>query len=373
MIISVYRKTVSLTNVPLIMMLFFFIIYPSHNHGNTAQIQIPELPRESRIMIAETLHLWKTKGEELWKGWTSINIPFNYIDKEYEYLIGHPEPPKDYTALGKDELLNCIVYGKKREKSENIAATTYINGFDCVAIGSPETLDLDTTRWVIVAIHEMFHVYQGVRGSVQKVATLDLAYGEDASWQINYPFPYDDEILQNSIHMQGYLLFQALSSDDDFNILYNALTLHEAISVYKELIMLKYGNLKNYKYSEFQEWKEGIAKYTEIKMAELAAGDYEPLSAFKNMNNFVSYKQLWDNNYKLQINVVRHCGKGTGGRITFYYLGYGKGLLLDKVLPEWKNYCFDKSTWLDDIFEMKRSELQKRMIQIVEKSEKQRF
>jgi peroxiredoxin len=107
---------------------------------------------------------------------------------------------------------------------------------------------------------------------------------------------------------------------------------------------------KYYKYSQFQEWTEGIAFYTEYKMAEAAAtGNYQPTDAFKRLPDYKSYQQIWDDSYKGRVFLVKHAGRAAQSRTTFYHLGLGKGLLLDRIMPDWKARYFASSVWLNDL------------------------
>lgn len=49
------------------------------------------------------------------------------------------------------------------------------------------------------------------------------------------------------------------------------------------------------------------------------------------------------------LNPVRFIGEGVKGRVMFYYSGMGKGYLLDKINPDWKNKYFKFN--LDDLIQ----------------------
>jgi hypothetical protein len=328
--------------------------------------QIPALSYEDKIIIAEATHLWRELGNKVWHGWTSSSIPMIYIKKDYEYLVGYTSPPSEYMKLEHDSVLDSIVYFKKRELNENLATTWYVGDSKVVAIATPSELHMSPSQWILTAIHEMFHVYQGVMGSMEKVSTLGIDYGEDASWQLKFPFPYKDEILLKAIHTEANLAFIGITTDNEFECLYNSLSFLETVQIYKELIRLIYGDLKNYKYALFQEWTEGIAKYTEFKMVQLAAGEnYKPLREFMDLDGYQSYRELKEDYYQKQFYAMRHCGKGVQGRFMFYYLGCAKGLLLDKVFPEWKKHYFTADIWLDDIFDLAVPEIQNNIVKVL--------
>ena len=72
------------------------------------------------------------------------------------------------------------------------------------------------------------------------------------------------------------------------------------------------------KYFNFQLWREGIARYTEVRAAE-AAENYQPTAEDK--------------------------------RIMFYSFGAAEGFLLDRMRPDWKKQYFEHLFTLDEFFE----------------------
>jgi cytochrome c biogenesis protein CcmG, thiol:disulfide interchange protein DsbE len=182
----------------------------------------------------------------------------------------------------------------------------------------------------------MFHVLQTLRGADQKVNQLKLGSGSDASWQLNYPFPYKNAEVIRLIHLQSYLVYLAVTAANEVDIKYNAGTAIEGIRVYKSFLQNLSADNQFYKYSQFQEWVEGIAFYTEYKMAESAAsGNYQPIEAFRQLPDYKSYQQLWDEGYKNRIFLVKHAGRAA--------------LLLDGLMLDWKSRYFAPSGWLNDL------------------------
>src|SRR6185295_7694127 len=51
-------------------------------------------------------------------------------------------------------------------------------------------------------------------------------------------------------------------------------------------------NADDAKYFAFQLWQEGIARYTEMRLVQLAAGDYEPGKEFQALKDFKPYKEV---------------------------------------------------------------------------------
>ena len=315
-----------------------------------AQKQLPQLSPKDALLIAEAYHLRESLGDKLWPGWTEVPAPFIYITTEYEYAIGFPRTLIGFEQSGRNELLGKSVQVRKRVFPSTLAASFPWEGVATVAIGTPEAMKRSPGEWVLTAAHEMFHVLQAARGEVQKLAALKLGPETDASWQLNFPFPYADADVMQLIHLQSYPVYLALMDKTESDLKYDAGTAVEAIRVYKSFLQRRSPETAFFSYSESQEWKEGIALYTEYKLAEAAAASgYEPIKGFQQLENYKGYQQLWSEHYKDQIFLVKHAGRAAKSRTAFYHLGLGKGLLLDRLMPGWKTRYFAPETWLNDL------------------------
>ena len=312
-------------------------------------MQPQPLSRRDAALIAEAYHLRHSLADKLWPGWSEITVPFLYITADYEYAIDFRKPLSGFLPLGKDALILRPVQVRKRTLPPNLAASFPIEGISAVVIGTPETLEKSPGGWVLTSGHEMFHVLQAARQKFDKVAALKLGPEADASWQLNFPFPYKDSDVMNLIHLQSYPIYLALT-DSTGEVKYNAGTAIEAIRVYKSFLRGLASGDQYYKYSQFQEWAEGIAFYTEYKLAEAAASDtYQPTEAFRQLDKFTSYKQVWDDEYKNRLFLTKHAGRAARSRTAFYHLGLGKGLLLDLLMADWKARYFAPGVWVNDL------------------------
>ena len=312
--------------------------------------QSPQLSRPDAVLLAEAYHLWHTLGEKVWAGWTRVSVPFIYVTNDYEYAVGFPKTIEGYTPLGQDAVLGKSIQARKHVFGTHTAASFPYEGVPTIIIGTPAALEKSPAAWVLTASHEMFHVLQDSRGGIQKVAQLKIGSDTDPGWQLNFPFPYKDADVMRLIHLQGYPLYLAATDSDEGGVKYDAGTAADAVRVYRIFLKQQSPDNKFYDYSRFQEWQEGIAFYTEYRMAELAAsGDYQPTEAFRQLPDYKSYRQVWDEDYKNRTFLVKHAGRAAQSRTAFYHLGLGKGLLLDKLMPDWKSRYFAPGVWLDDL------------------------
>jgi peroxiredoxin len=310
----------------------------------------PQLSRQDELLLAEAYHLWQSLGEKVWAGWTQVSVPFIYVGDDYEYAVGFPKALQGFAPLGEDALLGRSVQARKRIFGTHTSASFPYEGIPTVVVGTPKALEKSPTAWVLMASHEMFHVLQDARGGIQKVQQLKIGSDSDPGWQLNFPFPYKDADVMRLIHLQGYPLYLAATDSDEEGVKYNAGTAADAVRVYRSFLRQQSPDNKFYDYSRFQECQEGIAFYTEYKMAELAAsGSYQPAEAFRQLPGYKTYRQVWEEDYKNRTFLVKHAGRAAQSRTAFYHLGLGKGLLLDKLMPDWKSRYFAPGVWLDDL------------------------
>ena len=160
-----------------------------------------------------------------------------------------------------------------------------VEGVEAVVFGTPTATQKSPARWELTVQHEIFHVFQDVNNSNEKVRTLKLGPENDASWQLTFPFPYADPEVMRLIHLQSYLAYLGISSQSADDARYAAGSALEAVQVYRAYLKRIDPDGRFYRYSQFQEWTEGVAFYVEYQMAKLAAqtGD--------------EYRRAWDSDY----------------------------------------------------------------------------
>ena len=317
--------------------------------GNVAGA-VPNLSMRDRAIIGEAYNLWSCVADGIWPGASAINIPFIYVGEEYEYAIGFPAALDGF--IHSDEALQGgrNLQMRKRTLGRDLSASFPIGGVPAVVMGSPEALGKNIGEWVVTAGHEMFHVFQAAKGGYEKTAALEIAPRNDSSWQLNFPFPYAEPDVMRLMHLQGYLVWLTWASTDADDARYNIGTALEAVQVYRSRLAQGLKDDKAYRYSEFQEWEEGVAAYTEFRLAEGAAQDgYRPTQAYSSLPGFQTYPELWRSTYQGRPFLAKHAGRASKSRTAFYHLGMGKALALDRVSPGWKEKYFVPGMWLDDL------------------------
>ncbi len=262
-----------------------------------------EPPKPKRLneayasLLAEAEHLRKTCGDKIWEGWGSAVIPFVVITETHEYALNFPKKLDGFTSIGIDPILGTEVQVGNRTHAVNLGASFDFQGVEAVVVGAPDLLEKVGAAWILVVTHEAFHVYQSQHGRIEKIA--ETGFGKDyadGSWMLNYPFPYKDETIMGAIHLQGFPLYLAATDGDNGNAGYALGTSLDAINVYRKLLQLLTLDNRSYQYACIEEWVEGVALYTEYRMAKMAAedGTYKPTNGFEKFKGAKSYLSAWD-------------------------------------------------------------------------------
>ena len=102
---------------------------------------------------------------------------------------------------------------------------------------------------------------------------------------------------------------------------------------------------RDHRYLDFQFWQEGIARYTEYRVARFAAAGYQPSDAFKALPDAEPYAVV-ANRLLLQI-VETESVSLTNERVAFYPVGAALGLWLDRADPAWRARYVDRMLTLE--------------------------
>jgi hypothetical protein len=293
----------------------------------------PQIPERDRIRLAEAFRLAEEVGEKLWPGWKSAPFAVLLITPEHEFLVRHPQPSEDFTRLGRDELLGSDVYFRKRTFFTGFEATfPAVGGVSTVVIGQAENTNSRTsTRWVLTVLHEHFHQWQESQaGYYAEVNALDLARGDQSGmWMLNFPFPYESAEANAAITEMSHALKAAIAAE--------GAAFAEAVARYRKA----QERLEHVvpadaaRYLAFQLWKEGVARWTEYRLAQLAA-DHQPSPAFRALPDFVSFAETGERILARIQRDLETPRMGERKREVVYSLGAAVALALDRAAPGWQ-------------------------------------
>jgi hypothetical protein len=325
--------------------------------SSSAQIVLgqdkPRVTDIDRVRLAEAFRIGDTLGNRIWAGWNRAPFSVLLVTPEYEFLIRHPKPSADFTLLSYDRLLKSKVYYRKRTQSPQFLATFPIAGVPTIVIGQAEnTAKKTSTPWVVTVLHEHFHQLQySQAGYYDAVNALGLSRGDQTGmWMLNYPFPYDWHEMQELFSHLGRSLADALEARPgaDFSV---------GVSAYlkqrRELENIL--SPDDYRYLSFQMWQEGMARYTEYRIADLASTRYQPTKAFRALKDYQQFRQVAEDIKSGILGELTTVNLAESKRVIFYALGAGEGLLLDRTRTRWQQRYFPEKFYLDKFFALSQA------------------
>jgi hypothetical protein len=337
-------KTNLIKNHSVLILVFLLTPFVAYGQGH------PQLSTTDRVRLAEAFRLGDKLGNQLWVDWNKTTFAVLLVTPEHEFLIRHPKPSSDFVLLNYDPLLQSKVYYRQRTQPQNLLATfPLVGGIPTIVIGQAENTAKETsTPWVVTLLHEHFHQLQYSRPDYyDDVNALGLTRGDKTGmWMLNYPFPYDwhemQELFSHLTHSLANVLQAKTRSDFSAGL---STYLKQQRELEKTL------SPDDYRYVSFQMWQEGISRYTEYRIAKLAAENKRPGNAFRRLKDYRGYADVAE---ELRIGILSELtgvNLSESRRVIFYSLGAGEGLLLDRVNPRWRQRYFVDKFYLDKYFE----------------------
>ena len=270
-----------------------------------------------------------------------IPSPLLLVTPDTEFLIHFPNPPNAFIKIAES------IYSRPRQFDTHLLATFPAFGPPAViAVGEPESTQAKTsTPWLITLMHEHFHQLQdGQPGYYSAVERLGLSGGDKTGmWTLNYPFPY--EKAAQGLRRLRDMLLRALNEPDakEFKRL-GAAYVRERKKVFSGL------SPHDRKYFSFQLWQEGMARYTQIKVAE-AAATYQPSAEYRALPDYEPFAAYAQKARAETLNELEHANLGTMKRGFVYSFGAAEGLLQDRRRPNWKSEYFTHLLSTDFLFQ----------------------
>jgi hypothetical protein len=308
-----------------------------------AQAPAPTLSPPDAVRIHDFYLLSPQIADQVWPGWNSTPAPLLLVTKQTEFLTHHPNPPADFKKIAGD------VYARPRQFPTNLLATFPAFGPPSViVIGEPENTDAKTsTRWLFVLMHEHFHQLQDSQpGMFEAMNKLGLARGDTTGmWMLNYPFPYQRPELMHSFSVLRDSLLAALAEQDHVAFL----TAANKYAADRKKFFAQLSS-DDRKYLNFQLWKEGIARYIQVRSAELAA-KYQPTSEYRALPDFESFSEYASIVRNETLKELKQVDLASSKRVVVYSWGAAEGFLLDRLNPQWKDGYFKNRFTLDPYFD----------------------
>lgn len=318
-------------------------------HSVLAQ-QKPSLRETDRIRLAEAFRLGEALGNRVWPVWHTAPFAVLLVTPEHEFLIRHQQPSKDFNLIGYDALLKSNIYFRPRTQRLDFLATfPAVGGISTIVIGQAENTSKKTsTPWVVTVLHEHFHQLQSSQPTYYaEVNALNLSRGDQTGmWMLNFAFPYQEAQVGERFAKLCKLLADTLNPNEKSEFAAKLNAYLQARRAFQQLL-----SPDDYKYFSFQLWQEGIARYTEFRIADLAAKKYKPSKAFRALNDYTPFKEVAETTLNKQIlSSLPTLQLEKSERLVFYPFGAAEGLLLDRANPKWHSHYFTEKFYVDRYF-----------------------
>ncbi len=310
---------------------------------SSAGVANESIPEADRTRIAESIHLKKFVGNRLWRGWSGTPFAVLLVTEKQEFLVHHPSPSKDFSPLGNDAFLGGAVFARPRTQSVSFLATFSAiegSGVPVIVVGQAENTSASTsTPWAVTLMHEHFHQLQYSQPDYYSgVAGLGLARGDETGmWMLNYAFPYGRPDVQAQFAELSSRLADALDAKSRAQRSTRVRAFLAARKKFQQML-----SPDDFRYFAFQCWQEGISRYTELRVSEMASSGYRPTPGFAALEDVTPYRQRAGELRAGIFGQLRSQKLGESERVCFYAYGAAEGLLLDKVSPSWRNRYFSE-------------------------------
>ncbi len=284
------------------------------------------------VLLAAARDLVETVGDRVWPGWGSAGFELLLIDGEREHLLGRRHVPAGFESSASELKLGSA--SRTRVFPPGMLATMALFGPPAtIVIGTPEATGLAPTQWILVLLHEHFHQWQMRDGEYfEATAGLDLAAGDATGrWMLEYPFPYDDAAIAAGMDDLSRRLGALLRIPADV-----------ALGARADDIWGRWRGLlaaldpADARYLRFQVWQEGVARFVELRLAEEAAAGWTPPPGLAARPDFedlgVAACAAWEGLFE----ELEAPDLAARRRVSFYALGAGLALLLDRTEADWK-------------------------------------
>jgi hypothetical protein len=314
---------------------------------STTLCAAPQMRDLDRIRIAETYRLADALGDQLWKDWNTIPFPILLVTTDTEFLLRHPSPDSSFSISGYDSLLKTNVYTRPRVFPPNLLASFPLDGVPTTVIGQAENTEAKTsTPWIITLLHEHFHQLQYAKpGYFDQVNALGLSGGDmTGMWMLNYPFPYDSSSVQAAFDKLKVALGDAVTAPDS--------SFAAQFAAYRTIRRDFMSQLRepDRKYMSFQLWQEGVARYTELRVAQWGETHYTPSEGFQKLDDYTPIA----NTANLQFQILQRASYKVplGGlqRMSFYIVGCAEAYIINKADPTWMDRYFSPMLTMDPFF-----------------------
>ncbi len=284
------------------------------------------------LRIQEAYRLTTAIQDSVWPGgWGSTPFPLLLVAADREYLFAFPRTPQEFTVTAPSAAFPAGLPERPRQFQPGLLATFPAFGPPSVIVlGRPEATNKTSTTWVLTILHERFHQVQNAdAGYFSEVEKLDLSGGDQTGmWMLNYPFPYGAPGVADTFALLSRRLGKLVEGS-------SRETRQEFWRTYERF--LSQLSERDRRYLSFQIWQEGVARYVELRAADVAARVYEPTHAFKALPDFTPFANAAGQLRSRLLEDLRNPDLPRYQRVSFYSFGAALALALDQDVPGWQD------------------------------------
>ena len=269
--------------------------------------------------LVEIRRIQRLYGSKVWPDFRDSRIPIILYDDRFEYLISHPSAPEDWTAIA--SLAGETLHRRPAKNPQGFAARVgkiWCGSFATFSHMS-KSLKLGRGFHIAAILHEMFHAFQA-QAAPERFASAMKVYSIEDS------YPESNSVLMKDWTREGAILAGAVKASSQ----------RETLSRISQFLHFRAKRRERANFDarlvEFEmqlEWLEGLGKYAEVRIIELAAADakspplYDLSPAIKLHASEI-----------LQLSGGLGIAKGDG---RYYQSGLAQAMLLDRINPKWKD------------------------------------
>lgn len=283
------------------------------------------------LLISEAYRLTEAVQDSVWPGGLgAVPYPLLLVTTEREFLVAFPRTPPGFTKGPCFTSVGAPILERPRHLPPNLLASFPAFGLPpVIVIGRPDATGKTSTYWVLTVVHEHFHQFQSADPDYYSaLEQLDLSDGDKSGiWMLNYPFPYQS----SSIGERFSELSRSLA-----RLIHQSSASEHCAFWQSYSAFLRDLSERDRRYLSFQIWQEGIARYIELRTAEVAARVYDPTQEFKALPDFKPFATVAAEIRAAIINELENPNLAERRRVSLYAFGAGLALLLDEDVPDCK-------------------------------------
>lgn len=303
------------------------------------QVSLASPSPDIRAMIRDGAQIVAGQGDRVWPDLSATPVVIQLVEHDRE-VVFCAAPIETFVAIGQDETTGCPMQARPRDLPTDIAGATFLGDQPVIQIGTPQALEASRADWTVLLLHEAFHLYQyRLPGYQTAVDRTGRALGaSDIDWVLGHDFPYADPAVGEAfrlLHTRA-LAFLAARSDADIA---RAVRAYVVARTAAEAAV----GPGDWPYYEFQVGQEGVAHWSELRLAEIAGREDAEIAAVA--------VERWAG-LTVSLRAINDQGLGVWRRSSFYVLGAVEAEILHRTSPGWQDAYrrapFSMGTLLDN-------------------------